>query len=143
MIELQADGPDRNRRWRSNKAELRIGRGPSADVSLSSPVVSERHACVRFQHGCYEVMPEGARSRIWVNDAAEPIGSARRLAEGDVLCLGTRDGPRLRVHFDYDRERWAREQIPPPNPLPPELVGVAVVMALTLTAVVVTLVLML
>lgn len=145
MIELELLHPQvrhpQSQRWALRQAHVRIGRTEGYEVVLSDPRVSRLHATVRFEHGWYEVAPEG-RALVWLNHEPDPLRAPQRLSEGDVLRLAERNtGPELRVHFQYDRERWQSEHTPAPNPIPPELLWLSLAFGLVLIAVVLVLLL--
>jgi pSer/pThr/pTyr-binding forkhead associated (FHA) protein len=72
-----------------------IGRGPGCDISLPNPAVSRTHAAVRVEGTTVVVEDLGSANGTAVN--GEPIDSARRLANGDVIEVG---GSRLEVRID-------------------------------------------
>jgi pSer/pThr/pTyr-binding forkhead associated (FHA) protein len=60
-----------------------IGRGDEADLQLSHPLVSRRHAEVSLSDdGIFQVKDLGSRNGTLVND--EPLYEASRQAEGEV-----------------------------------------------------------
>jgi predicted component of type VI protein secretion system len=142
MIEIEAmDGPDRGQHWSTRKATIQIGRSKTADVRVSAPTVSELHTTIRFDSGWYELSPTPRdKGQVWINQDSSAVNRPQRLVEGDVLRLGGPQGPALRVHFVYDREEWARQQASPPEPIPRELLAVALVMLLTFCGVVIGLI---
>jgi pSer/pThr/pTyr-binding forkhead associated (FHA) protein len=65
-----------------------IGRGPSCDVRLPDPSVSQRHALIRAQGGDYQVLDEGSTNGTWVGGVALAPKAPRTLRSGDLLRVG-------------------------------------------------------
>ena len=63
-----------------------VGR-EGADISLSDPQVSARHALIRAADGGVEISDLGSESGTFVNGAR--IDGVRRLNHGDVVTVGT------------------------------------------------------
>jgi two-component system, NtrC family, response regulator AtoC len=67
--------------------QLVIGRGPEADLSLSEPSASRRHALVTIENGEVRVTDLGSRNGTLVN--GEPVEGERPLFAGDTIGIGT------------------------------------------------------
>jgi len=65
-----------------------IGRGPSCDVRLPDPSVSQRHALIRAQGGDYQVLDEGSTNGTWVGGVSLAPKAPRTLRSGDLLRVG-------------------------------------------------------
>ncbi len=73
--------------WKLDKEEFLIGREAPADLIISLPSVSRRHACITRREGQYFVADLASRNGTFVNGQAltqEP----RRLISGDEIVLG-------------------------------------------------------
>src|SRR4051794_7215782 len=66
-------------------ASVVLGR-EQADVVINDQLVSRRHVCVRPVEGALEVEDLRSLNGTWVNGAL--LQGVRRLAGGDVLCIG-------------------------------------------------------
>jgi pSer/pThr/pTyr-binding forkhead associated (FHA) protein len=91
-------------------AQITIGRDPDCRVSFAQSeldIVSRRHARIQFRGEWYEIVDEGSHNGTFVN--GRKVEGAVQLREGDVIQLGYDIGPKLEVHFEYDRERYARK----------------------------------
>ena len=65
-----------------------VGRGPSCDVRLPDPSVSQRHALIRAQGGDYQVLDEGSTNGTWVGGVSLAPKAPRTLRSGDLLRVG-------------------------------------------------------
>lgn len=86
------EGREEGARFGVGGAEVRIGRDPAADVVLTDPRVSRRHARVWIDGGALLVEDLDSTGGTVVNGNA--ISRPTALARGDVLTLGA---TRLRV----------------------------------------------
>jgi pSer/pThr/pTyr-binding forkhead associated (FHA) protein len=96
--QITLDQVDKGKRWSFNKAEIRLGRNPTCDISLPSdeyPMVGREHARIELEGG-----------KSWVEDLHSANGTyvngqridRRELSNGDVLRLGG-DGPEFRLQI--------------------------------------------
>lgn len=67
--------------------ETVIGRSPEADIVVSEPLASRRHAVISRDAWGYAVVDLGSRNGTLVNGV--PVSTARRLRNGDVIQVGT------------------------------------------------------
>ena len=65
-----------------------VGRGPSCDVRLPDPSVSQRHAVIRAKGGEYQVLDEGSTNGTWVGGVSLAPKAPRTLRSGDLLRVG-------------------------------------------------------
>jgi pSer/pThr/pTyr-binding forkhead associated (FHA) protein len=79
------DGPDAGREWRVSE-QLVIGRAGSADVVLSDPTISRRHAAVSTQGETAVVEDLDSSNGTYVN--GKPVAEGSRVVGGDVIRLG-------------------------------------------------------
>ena len=66
-------------------AVTRLGRSPSADVTLDDPTVSRRHALIVQRDGAYVLLDDRSMNGTWLN--GERVREAH-LRDGDVIGLG-------------------------------------------------------
>lgn len=134
MIVLQhLTGPLRGQRLETRKAVIAIGRDAAADVSFSAfdlKKISREHAQIRFERDWYYLIDGRSANGTWVGPSQ--VTEPRRLREGDVIHLGSPDGPSMVVQFVYDRARYLAELRPPPDPIPPAWLLLLGIMCLTL-----------
>ena len=64
---------------------LVIGRGRTADLTLSDPTISRAHAAIGFQQGDFFVQDLGSTNGTRVNGKREPRSALR---DGDEVQLG-------------------------------------------------------
>jgi hypothetical protein len=76
------------------RQNLAIGRGPGNDISLTSRMVSRRHAVLRFEAGRWHIEDQGSANGTYVNDA---IRSAESSDDGDV---GGTDTDKIEADLD-------------------------------------------
>jgi class 3 adenylate cyclase len=88
------------------EGELVIGR-VDAGLTIEDPLISRRHAVVRPVDRTLEIEDLGSLNGTWVN--GERITSARRLAGGDVVTVGS-------TSIDVDIERDNRTMVAPAAP---------------------------
>lgn len=73
-------------------AHIIVGRDmgpPHQHITLRSPTVSRRHACMEFDHGHWNITNLSETNPVLVNDRVLGNGSPpRRLADGDRIELG-------------------------------------------------------
>ena len=67
-------------------AEVHIGSGSHSEVRISDPDVSATHAMIVFDGDDYSIADEHGRGGTFVN--GDPITKPRKLAHGDVICVG-------------------------------------------------------
>jgi pSer/pThr/pTyr-binding forkhead associated (FHA) protein len=92
--------PDGGRTQRAIDAfPAEIGRGPSCDVRLDSPSVSERHCTVLFIAGSLFVTDRSSTNGTFVNGARLVPGRLTRISTGDVVSAGQ---TRLEITVDND-----------------------------------------
>lgn len=79
-------GKDEGARFSLRGGEARVGRDPSADIVLTDPRVSRRHARVWLDAGLLMIEDLGSTGGTAVN--GRPVARPVPLAEGDTLTMG-------------------------------------------------------
>lgn len=74
-----------------------IGRLPGQDIVLPNPCVSRQHAMISHEDGCYTVIDRDSRHGTFLNGVRVQRAV---LKSGDLLQIGSLDGPRLQFHFE-------------------------------------------
>lgn len=65
-----------------------IGRGPSCDVRLPDPSVSQRHALIRADGGTYQLLDEGSPNGTFASGVRLAPKAPRTLRTGDLVRVG-------------------------------------------------------
>ncbi len=65
-----------------------IGRGPSCDVRLPDPSVSQRHAIIRADGATYQLLDEGSPNGTFVGGVRLAPKAPRTLRTGDLVRVG-------------------------------------------------------
>src|SRR5215469_15424933 len=97
-------------------AEYRIGRDPSADISLDDSRVSWTHAVLRVENGTWVLDDRGSTNGTWVG--VQRI-SRLEITSISVVRLGdSAEGPLVRFELDEVPAQQASAQAPaaPPQP---------------------------
>jgi pSer/pThr/pTyr-binding forkhead associated (FHA) protein len=76
---------------------LTVGRHRTADIILSCPSVSRRHAQLDRLGGEYWITDLDSTNGTWVN--GRRIADSHRLGEGDIVRIGDRDGNSVSLTF--------------------------------------------
>jgi pSer/pThr/pTyr-binding forkhead associated (FHA) protein len=71
------------------RGDLRIGRHPSNEVSLSDSSVSRRHAKIETAGDGFTIRDLGSANGTFVNGAA--VKDKRRIRNGDTIRVGNTD----------------------------------------------------
>ena len=107
-----------NVEFKVSKSPLLLGRGSAADVVLSGPLISRRHAELRYTDDCLLVSDLGSRNGVFVN--GQQITGPTPLSNGDTLALGEDTFTLIEVQDPALRQatwtdmRAARESSPVP-----------------------------
>src|SRR5215469_7004158 len=98
-------------------AEYRIGRDPSADISLDDSRVSWTHAVLRVENGTWVLEDRGSTNGTWVG--VQRI-SRLEITSISVVRLGdSAEGPLVRFELDEVPAQQASAQAPAAPPQPP------------------------
>jgi len=76
-------GSPQGHRFFLTEPEMIIGRDPSADISVSDPGISRKHAKVVKENGKVKMVDLGSSNGTFIND--------KKLASGDSVCLAKED----------------------------------------------------
>lgn len=71
-----------------DQPKVLLGRGPSSDLVLPDPSVSQQHASIRQRGNEYIVLDEGSTNGTHVGPVRLSEGTPRVLASGDLIRLG-------------------------------------------------------
>ncbi len=124
-----AGGAMRGRSFRVGRSRQFIGRAPTADIVLTDPHLSRRHATVQLTAEGVSLTDLGSTNGTWLNDRR--ITGSVQLADGDLVRLGrtelrffdpgvARTDP-VGLHFGMP-SRDHRPTVPMPVPPPRQLV---------------------
>jgi ABC transport system ATP-binding/permease protein len=80
-------GPDSGKTLELTQSELVIGRTPPADLVISNPEISRRHARILLQQGSCVLEDLGSSNGTFVN--GQRLSAPQPLADGDEILLGT------------------------------------------------------
>jgi hypothetical protein len=92
-LTVVSDGPLRGARYTLRPGNQLIGRSDEADVVVTSPDLSRRHAYVSWDGHSATIVDAGSTNGTVVNN--QPVAGARPLRPGDVVRLGS-----LELRFD-------------------------------------------
>jgi membrane-bound lytic murein transglycosylase D len=110
----------------SPKAVIRIGRGEDCDIRFDAQRdtrVSNHHAEIRFEEGCYVVVDVGSTNGTFVNGK---LVRTHALRSGDKIVFGAHGGPEVRFDIEESFRSTPRINGAPAMPAgrpPPDLFG--------------------
>ena len=107
---LSYTGSDGQHIFPLKSASTSIGRSPGQDIVLLDPFVSRQHAAIVLEEGTYAIVDRNSSHGTFVN--GERVRRAA-LNSGDLLQLGSLEGPRLRFQFEvaHEQEPTARRSM--------------------------------
>jgi FHA domain/zinc-ribbon domain len=90
LIVVSGPGGSYGTRFGLTQARQRIGRGPSAHVSLADPAVSREHALIWFQDGFFYLQDQASASGTYVAGrrvVREPLRDGDEIQIGNTLLV--------------------------------------------------------
>ena len=88
-----------------------IGRSADADVRLSEPTVSRKHAVFQFVDGWVVMKNTSALNPVALNDAVLEANAAVRMRHGDVVGIQLTDDEEVRFVFEQTVENAVRSPL--------------------------------
>jgi pSer/pThr/pTyr-binding forkhead associated (FHA) protein len=82
---VMVKGPSEGKTFSLDKDSVVIGRHPSVDIVLESPMISRQHARIRQLDGSFFIDSLGSRNPIRLN--GQTVMTAAPLAEGDTIQI--------------------------------------------------------
>lgn len=82
-------GTPQGHRFFLTAMEMTIGRDPTADITLSDPSVSRKHAKIIKKDGKVYLKDNESQNGTFVNDVRVPKGQETRLEKEDMIKLGS------------------------------------------------------